>query len=1268
MRNSQIYLFVRSKAGFLSFLSGLVVLLFISLFIMPTTISEAALEGVDSGLVGWWKFNEGSGANATDSSGSGNNGTLVSNPVWTAGKIGGALSFSGSNYVRIPSADSLNFATTSSFSYSLWVKPVSAPSHSSPLWKGGEQAGSKGYSVSAKYWVAGISDGTTAKQAKFGSATIFNSWSLLTTVVNREDKTLKTYLNGVYTNNSADISSLGSVANNTALQIGMGSNWLPYNGLIDDVRIYNRALSASEILDLYHLGLVTYTFILARDGAGSGLVSGGSINCGSACSAMLEESTSLTLNAIPDAESLFAGWSGGGCTGTGSCAITLNADTQVTATFNTLPQDNEPPSTPANLTATPVSSTKINLSWNPSIDNIGVSGYRLYRNGLELTSTSSAAYSDVGLSPSTVYNYTVYAYDARGNASPQSAAVSARTEESGIVAAASCSAAHVNMAISQATPGDTVIIPPCPQGTDVWGSNTATVNINKKITLKGSGNESTIITLGSGTGLNIIADGAVARDFKIVTNSATATNAVFFATGGVEWRVTGMIFDQGSNYIGYVFNIGKPKVGETRTYGLIDSNQFLNLKNEQVNWRGPCDSWDTDHSFGKANNLFIENNILSATPGSSFYWDSNANSRLVARYNTLTRGYFDQHGMESNSDLCSPEKHASARSIEMYNNKFVNPIWMSVYIRGGTGLVYNNIVETNSHTGGTAGGVWMDIYTVRTNPGTWGGTKFYYPATGYFCKTDYPTIYQIGRGKNQGSEPIYIWNNTYKDNGASISIGYGYSGGTASAAGRTLCNDPTYNVRDLVVEGGDFCLHNTSTSCNGYNLSLYTPYACPHPLTGLTGTCDSNIAGREGYNVGNVSPAIPPAPTCASFTYSNWSTCVGGTQIRTVLTSSPLGCTGGSPLLSQVCSMPPNSPLNGLCSTTLNTCLQGNLTDTPDSSLNYLWSCTGVNGGSLANCSKAKLSNQASSPNPSLAIDNQAKAGVCSASLNTCEVGTFSDSPDSATIYKWTCLGINKGVNTSCALYKSLVKANPSLSNGKLASSTPPLNLPLSKRENNVPLLIKEGAGGGVVSYPITNDKLYNRLKGRIVLKAESKGEAYYISPTSKIMYYLSRPTDAFTIMRKLALGISNSDINKIPLGFINPPNPPFQGGIIPGGQADTDQDGLNDMLEESIGTSINNKDSDNDSYSDYDELLTNYSPLVKNRKLELDNNLAKKLKGKIILQVESKGEAWYINPVDLKRYYMARPIDAFTLMRVMGVGVSNRDYILMVWKLNRKK
>ena len=90
--------------------------------------------------------------------------------------------------------------------------------------------------------------------------------------------------------------------------------------------------------------------------------------------------------------------------------------------------DAQAPSVPAGLSAQAVSSSQINLSWTASTDNVGVAGYRVYRNGSQIDTTSTTSYSNTGLSPSTTYTYSVSAYDAVGNNSAQTPNVSATTQ------------------------------------------------------------------------------------------------------------------------------------------------------------------------------------------------------------------------------------------------------------------------------------------------------------------------------------------------------------------------------------------------------------------------------------------------------------------------------------------------------------------------------------------------------------------------------------------------------------------------------------------------------------------------------------------------------------------------------------------------------------------------------------------------------------------------------------------------------------------------
>ncbi len=121
-----------------------------------------------------------------------------------------------------------------------------------------------------------------------------------------------------------------------------------------------------------------------------------------------------------------------------SASFGLSALGQIYAQYplNPLPPfDTTPPSSPTNLSATAISSTQINLSWTASTDNVGVTGYRIYRcqgsgctPSTQLATATSTSYSNTGLSASTAYTYTVSAYDAAGNVSLQSSSASATTQ------------------------------------------------------------------------------------------------------------------------------------------------------------------------------------------------------------------------------------------------------------------------------------------------------------------------------------------------------------------------------------------------------------------------------------------------------------------------------------------------------------------------------------------------------------------------------------------------------------------------------------------------------------------------------------------------------------------------------------------------------------------------------------------------------------------------------------------------------------------------
>jgi len=130
------------------------------------------------------------------------------------------------------------------------------------------------------------------------------------------------------------------------------------------------------------------------------------------------------------------------------------------------------------------------------------------------------------------------------------------------------------------------------------------------------------------------------------------------------------------------------------------------------------------------------------------------------------------------------------------------------------------------------------------------------------------------------------------------------------------------------------------------------------------------------------------------------------------------------------------------------------------------------------------------------------------------------------------------------------------------------------------------------------------RLSGRILLDVQRDGRAWYVNPSDVRRYYLGRPADAFAIMRQLGLGITAEQLAKVP----------------------------------SSSAPV-----------DWAAISATSSPAY-------NLGLVQRLSGQILLDVENNGEAWYVYPVDLRRYYLGRPADAFAIMRQLGLGITAAD------------
>lgn len=219
------------------------------------------------GLVGWWTLDstdvDWNSGRVTDRGSAGNHGYVKNLSTTTSpasGAMGQSLFFHGLNgkiVVGDPADGSLDFGTNS-FSYGLWVFSTSSvTAYDMPIWKGGSSAALPGYDLELGTggWNADLADGTFAETVLFGTeASFLNRWVHLFIVVDRAAGYAYAYADGVHKNGTADnISAFGSMSGASSFTIGnIGtSDAYPFRGMIDDVRIYNRALTPTEVYDLY---------------------------------------------------------------------------------------------------------------------------------------------------------------------------------------------------------------------------------------------------------------------------------------------------------------------------------------------------------------------------------------------------------------------------------------------------------------------------------------------------------------------------------------------------------------------------------------------------------------------------------------------------------------------------------------------------------------------------------------------------------------------------------------------------------------------------------------------------------------------------------------------------------------------------------------------------------------------------------------------------------------------------------------------------------
>ena len=113
-------------------------------------------------------------------------------------------------------------------------------------------------------------------------------------------------------------------------------------------------------------------------------------------------------------------------------AVTRFRNIRIKDLSNNVPTpDAQAPTTPADFRVAAVTASSVSLSWTASTDNVGVSGYRIYRNGVEIGTCATTTFTNAGLTPSTLYHYAARAYDTAANQSAITPTVTANTSAGG---------------------------------------------------------------------------------------------------------------------------------------------------------------------------------------------------------------------------------------------------------------------------------------------------------------------------------------------------------------------------------------------------------------------------------------------------------------------------------------------------------------------------------------------------------------------------------------------------------------------------------------------------------------------------------------------------------------------------------------------------------------------------------------------------------------------------------------------------------------------
>ena len=396
-----------------------------------STVNQTTIMASSSGPIGYWRF-EGNGTSYVSGAPSA---TPVNGAVFrtSGGKSGGyAYLPASADYFRIPYNSMFDLPT--SFTVEFWFRQRSNQSFYQPLVYKGSPSNNYNWNIFRQLWntynfgpiITGFTSASTGywNQTSNPNQLSHNTWHHI--AYTKDASGTAYYLDGSLIHSLSTTESARTPA--TDIHIGNGA----VDTDIDELKIFNRAISSSEVLAEVGTSLSDAIAPTAPSWVSISPVSGTQINL--AWGGMTDNVAVTGYKIYRDGALLLttnsAVFSNTGLTPGTSYRYQIsaydaagNVSPSSSIVSTTTPavsgSDTTSPVMPTTLNVGAYSASQVNLSWTSATDNVGVVGYKIYRNDILLTTTGGGifSYSDTGLSPETSYSYRVSAIDAAGNIS-----------------------------------------------------------------------------------------------------------------------------------------------------------------------------------------------------------------------------------------------------------------------------------------------------------------------------------------------------------------------------------------------------------------------------------------------------------------------------------------------------------------------------------------------------------------------------------------------------------------------------------------------------------------------------------------------------------------------------------------------------------------------------------------------------------------------------------------------------------------------------------